>query len=96
MEFAKSKAGHDKGEIYIIIRYEHDMVYLVNGQQRTIEKPKKKKYKHIQVIRVLSKEIQDQLPDYISDNGTIKHLLKTYRKSKNSGKEALNGKDRCN
>ena len=40
---AKSKAGHDKGQVYVIYGLDETYVYLVDGKIRTIEKPKKKK-----------------------------------------------------
>ena len=40
---ARSKAGHDKGHVYIIMKEEAAYVYLVDGCLRPIEKPKKKK-----------------------------------------------------
>lgn len=47
---AMSKAGHDKNQIYIISRVEDAYVYLVDGKIRTLDRPKKKKKKHIQII----------------------------------------------
>ena len=47
---AKSKAGHDKGHIYMIYDVDETYVYLVDGKTRSLEKPKKKKRKHVQVI----------------------------------------------
>lgn len=49
--FGISKAGHDKDHIYIIVREEKEYVYLVDGSLRTLERPKKKKKKHVQVMR---------------------------------------------
>lgn len=49
-KFAKSKAGHDKDKIYIIIKEEEEYVYLADGICRTIEKPKRKNKRHIQII----------------------------------------------
>lgn len=49
-KFAKSKAGHDKLKIYVIIKEDEEYVYLADGIYKTMEKPKKKKKKHIQVI----------------------------------------------
>ncbi len=48
---AASKAGHDRGKIYLIIREEEEYVYLVDGKSRTFENPKRKNRKHIQVIK---------------------------------------------
>ena len=47
---AKSKAGHDKGYLYVIYDVDETYVYLVDGEIRTIDKPKKKKRKHVQII----------------------------------------------
>lgn len=49
--FARSKAGHDKDKLYEIVRVEGDVAWLVNGQNRTLANPKKKKLMHIQVIK---------------------------------------------
>lgn len=49
-ELATSKAGHDKGRLYLIIGEEGDSVLLCDGRLRGVEHPKKKKKKHIQII----------------------------------------------
>ena len=47
---ARSKAGHDTGKIYVIIDVDETYVYLADGSIRTLDHPKKKKKKHVQVI----------------------------------------------
>ena len=47
---AKSKAGHDKGHLYVIYDVDETYVYLVDGTLKTMEKPKKKNKKHVQII----------------------------------------------
>lgn len=70
---AKSKAGHDNGQIYIIYKVEGAYVYLVDGKSKTIAHPKKKKKKHVQLI--LEKN------DLIGvDDVGIKRILKLYSK----------------
>lgn len=49
--FAVSKAGHDKGQMYIIIKEEEDFVYLADGRLKTMEAPKKKRKKHLQPVK---------------------------------------------
>ena len=49
--FAFSRAGHDKGRLYFVISEEDEYVYLVDGDLRPVEKPKKKRKKHIQPIK---------------------------------------------
>lgn len=70
---AKSKAGHDKDSIYVIINIEGTHVYLADGRIRTLANPKKKKMKHIQVIR------QKHMIDGIDDVG-IKRIIKVFGK----------------
>ena len=48
---ARSKAGHDKDKVYVIIDKDDTYVYLVDGKIRTLDKPKKKKWKHVQLIK---------------------------------------------
>nr|WP_296266648.1 KOW domain-containing RNA-binding protein [uncultured Merdimonas sp.] len=47
---ARSKAGHDQGRVYVITGNEDAYVYLVDGKIRTLDRPKKKKKKHVQII----------------------------------------------
>ena len=46
---AVSKAGHDKGRLYVVLKEDQEFVYLADGQHRSICSPKKKKKKHIQI-----------------------------------------------
>ena len=48
--FARSKAGHDKDKLYIILKKEGGYVYLTDGELRPLSKPKRKNQKHIQPI----------------------------------------------
>ena len=78
-EFAKSKAGHDKEEIFIIINKEEEYVYLVDGKSRILDKPKKKKIKHIQVINQIDEELQRKLEtNLILRDEDIKRAIKFF------------------
>ncbi len=70
---ARSKAGHDKGHVYVIMKEEDAYVYLVDGDLKPIDKPKKKKKKHVQVI--LKKHEMSDI-----DNVGIKRILKLFDK----------------
>ena len=48
---AKSLAGHDKNQIYIIIGEDEEYVYLSDGRLKPLNSPKKKNKKHIQIIK---------------------------------------------
>ncbi|MDO4633088.1 MAG: KOW domain-containing RNA-binding protein [Eubacteriales bacterium] len=54
---AWSRAGHDLGTLYVILSVSEDSVMLVDGRLRTLARPKKKKKKHIQVIRRIPEEL---------------------------------------
>ncbi len=43
----RAKAGRDKNGFFIISSIDDDIGFIVNGKQRPIEKPKKKKLKHL-------------------------------------------------
>lgn len=42
-----SRAGRDKGTLFVVLATEGDWVYLADGDTRRAQKPKKKKLKHI-------------------------------------------------
>lgn len=70
---AKSKCGHDAGNVYVIIDVDETYVYLADGRIRTLDKLKKKKKKHIQLIK-------DQYDIVDATDVSIKHLLKEWNK----------------
>ena len=45
-----STAGHDQGEIFYVIGTDDQFLYLANGKDRTLDKPKRKKRKHVQKV----------------------------------------------
>ena len=47
---ARSIAGHDRGKVYVIIDVDDAYVYLADGRARTLDRLKKKKKKHVQLI----------------------------------------------
>ena len=70
---AKSKAGHDAGHVYVILDVDDAYVYLVDGSIRTLDKPKKKKKKHVQIVNK-KHEISGM------DDVEIKRMLKLFDK----------------
>ena len=58
-----STAGHDQGELFYVIDTDEQFLYLANGKDRSLDKPKRKKRKHVQKVlrsetRVVEKLIQ--------------------------------------
>jgi ribosomal protein L14E/L6E/L27E len=73
---AYSLAGHDKGEVFLIINEDRDYVYVVDGRLRLVSKPKKKNKKHIQIIKNFNPKTDLESVT----NEEIKHLIKLYCK----------------
>ncbi|MCL2841316.1 MAG: KOW domain-containing RNA-binding protein [Defluviitaleaceae bacterium] len=43
-----SKCGRDKGLAMVVLKIEGEYLYLADGKTRTLQRPKKKKAKHVQ------------------------------------------------
>lgn len=91
--FAVSLAGHDKDRLYIILKEADEYVYLADGVLRTADRPKKKKQKHIQIIRRDS-GLKNRLEagELVRDE-EIKRAIKLYRGE--VIQEGKNVKSRC-
>ncbi len=80
MVFAKSKAGHDKNEIYYVYAEEEEDVILVNGRNRTVEYPKKKRKKHVQPINRISDEVRRIIDEpAVLDDTAIRRAIRKYQ-----------------
>ena len=83
---AYSLAGHDKGKLYFIIKEEKDYFWLVDGEVRPLENPKKKNKKHVQIIKrnisVTLKEdtVESDIGLKSVTNESIKRTIKLYCK----------------
>ena len=49
-DVVKSTAGRDQGKLFYVIGTDPVYLTLANGKDRTLEKPKRKKRKHIQMV----------------------------------------------
>ena len=81
IKLAVSRSGHDKDSIYVIIKEEADSVHLADGRLKTIEKPKRKNRKHIQIIKKLPKEITEVFTQENFRNEEIKRAIRLYQRS---------------
>ena len=45
-----STAGREQGKIFYVIQEDETYLYLVNGKDRTLDKPKRKKRRHVQKV----------------------------------------------
>lgn len=74
---AWSRAGHDTGTLYVILKTDEEYVYLTDGRLKPIEKPKKKKKKHVQVMRTIPQELADMSENAIK-NEDIRRVIRRF------------------
>ncbi|MBR5773294.1 MAG: KOW domain-containing RNA-binding protein [Clostridia bacterium] len=56
----RSKAGHDKGEFFVVVKDEGSFVLLCNGKERKLESPKKKNKRHVALTTLVLSETEMQ------------------------------------
>ena len=69
----RSIAGHDKGDLQLVVSLGDGYAYVADGKLRKIEKPKKKKLKHLQGTHFVTEE--DFSEDY-----KVRNILAEYLK----------------
>lgn len=72
---ARSLAGHDKGRYFIILAENGEYVTLADGKHRTVERPKRKNKKHIQLIK------EPLIRHFPMSDEEIKNCIKHYLRS---------------
>lgn len=78
-----SKAGHDKGDAFIVIALQYDYCLLVDGKRRTLEKPKQKKIKHVQPVNLINADLAKRIlsGEYLLDADFAK-AIRAFRDKK--------------
>jgi hypothetical protein len=78
--FARSKAGHDKDKIYLVLEEKGDLLLLTDGDRRSMDHPKSKNRKHVQIIKNVPVEILElcKQKEALWDEG-IKRAIKLYQ-----------------
>jgi len=56
-----SKAGRDQGQLFYVLDADEQYVYLADGKSRRLEKPKRKKRKHIEQIPRTESRIAEKI-----------------------------------
>lgn len=79
-QIVKSKAGRDKGRIFIITEIVDDIyVRICDGELRKVSKPKLKKIKHLIVYNRVFEEIETRVgKNEKLNNAYIRRLLEPY------------------
>ncbi len=61
-EIVRSRAGRDRGRAFVVLKLlDEDYVLLVDGRLRTLERPKKKKRRHLLKASETRMELKDNL-----------------------------------
>ena len=77
---ALSLKGHDKDSYFIILKEEGEYVYLADGKLRMLDKPKKKKKKHLEISSYISDDILEKLTNAQKIlNSDIRKALELYK-----------------
>ena len=58
-----STAGRDSGQLFYVLEADETWLFLVNGKDRTIEKPKRKKRKHTNKVLRSDTRVAQKLRD---------------------------------
>ena len=56
-----SKAGRDKGEHFYVTKLEGEYLFLANGKDRPLDRPKRKKRKHVQKVLRPETRVADKI-----------------------------------
>jgi ribosomal protein L14E/L6E/L27E len=76
-----SKAGRDKGSVFIVISVEGEYAYLSDGRTRKVRKPKKKKLKHVMPVKYKDEVIAGIIASKNAaalDDAVIKKAIERY------------------
>ena len=60
-QLVRSKAGRDKGQLFYVIDTDEQYVYLADGKSRKLEKPKRKKRKHVEQVPRTESRIAEKI-----------------------------------
>lgn len=78
-----SKCGRDRANPFIVLAFDEEFLYLADGKIRKIQKPKKKKKKHVQIVEKIDYNIKKKLDEslYLLD-ADIRKALEPYKKNR--------------
>ena len=59
-----SKAGHDKKNMFLVLKLENEYAYIADGDMRRAEKPKKKKLIHLQKTNYVYENVSENIENF--------------------------------
>ncbi len=76
-----SKSGRDKGRAFVVLSVDGEYLFLSDGDLRRLEKPKRKKQKHVQPTNYVSHTINEALSKGIALlDADVRRALLPYKK----------------
>lgn len=85
---AVSLAGRDKGRVFIIVGVlDENHVLIADGRKRKIEKPKRKKLKHLRAVGIADTEEEALIGNGRLTNKTAAKITASYHDVLNNKKE---------
>ena len=60
-DVVQATAGRDRGKLFYVIAQEDDCLLLANGKDRPLDRPKRKKCKHVQMVLRSETRVADKL-----------------------------------
>jgi ribosomal protein L14E/L6E/L27E len=81
-QMVKSKAGRDKGNIFIVVDVlDDEYVLIADGDIRKLDNPKKKKVKHLIVYNTISYDIKEKIENKQKfNNAFIRKQIEPFKK----------------
>lgn len=77
-DFVIAVSGREKGKCFVVLSVENQFLYLCDGKNRKVSKPKKKKIKHIEYAGTASSDVCQKLQSGITDKA-IRRALSEFR-----------------
>lgn len=80
-QVVKSRAGRDKGNIFLVLDIIDDKhLYVVDGDIRKLDNPKKKKVKHLIIYNTIVPELKEKIENGTKiNNAYIRKLLEPFK-----------------
>ena len=82
-QVVESRAGRGKGRIFLVYGIaDEQYVYIVDGDLRRLDSPKKKKIKHLIVFNTVLPEFKEKIENSVKiNNSYIRKILEPFNKS---------------
>ena len=86
----KSTAGRDEGDLFFVLDIQGEFLLLADGKSRRVEKPKKKKCKHVSFVGESHSVVAEKIRSSEKiTNSELRKALAAYTDSGNQDQEGL-------